>query len=118
MYHDPDSEGYYSDYEDDGNPGGTGNDDLDPSGHPRMMDLPAGMVPRAFLEPVLRELTDQEVQDIIALGQFQIVEDDVIRAPTADEVRERIQSVVGVRDTRTGELVPRHSQVPFRQITL
>lgn len=113
MCDNPFNNGRFDPFDDDDNPGGTGADDL------QMAEPPVGYIPRMFLEPIVRELTQDEVDTIIATGQFQIGDEQGnVRAPTDAEVRAHVQEVVGVRDTRTGAEIPRQSSVPFRQVTL
>jgi len=64
---------------------------------------PAGFIPPEFREPVHAELTEA---DIAAIQQTASIWEDGRRRPwTREEIIERIPGrVVGVRDTRTGQV--------------
>lgn len=77
---------------------------------------PAGFIPPEFREFLYTPIDDDQLEAIrMTTG---IWENGVMRRYTDDEIRSKFQRIVGVRDTRTGEVDRGISGVPFISVEI
>ena len=76
---------------------------------------PAGFIPPEFREFVYGQMTEKDIQ--LAMDSMAIMEDDGrYRKATRQEVLKEAKKVIGVKDTRTGEIRYNQSNTPTFQV--
>lgn len=91
--------------------------------HPtEFAEPPVGWIPPQFREFIYAELTEAELESI--RSSMSVSEQDPVtgrwrnRRYTDEEIRQKVQRITGVRDTRTGEIHPQVSRVPMMSVRL
>ena len=93
------------------------DEDTPPAGY----QPPAGWIPPQFRQPILRELSDEEVAEIsptISVTEFDENDQPHTRSLTPEEIRARVKKDIGVIDTRDGKVHPNQAGTPICRVNI